>query len=103
MTRIDPLSDFTNPDITKVLTIPYGDGFVSAGIAEIRGRTYAIPVVWNIEDSLWDVIEVDTMLQYRAVGIDLWSKIGIELRQPDRDEIFYVLIAGVANLPHPPL
>jgi hypothetical protein len=102
MSDIDPLQDFANPDMTIVRKIIYGDTFAVVGIAYIRGQTYAIPLIWNAEDDTYEVVPVSMLLQRNGVALNFWSIIGVDLRDPARDEILHLLIPGVANLQHPP-
>jgi hypothetical protein len=99
---IDNLQDFTNPEMTMVRKIIYGDTFAVVGVAFIRGQTYAIPLIWNDEDDAYEVLHVSILLQHKVVGLNFWSIVGVDLRNPARDEIMHLLIPGVANLPHPP-
>jgi hypothetical protein len=104
MRDIDPLRDFINPEMTMVRKILCNDIYVVAGITTIRGQTYASPLIWNDADAAYEVLAISVLLQpgIGAAGLNLWSKVGVELRQPHRDEILHLLIPGVANLPHSP-
>ncbi|MFM2424215.1 MAG: hypothetical protein RLZZ70_606 [Candidatus Parcubacteria bacterium] len=72
------------------------------GKATIHGRHYAIPLKWNAALDTYETVSFEQMLRCNKAGIRMWSQIGMELCRFARDEILYLLIPGVANLPHPP-
>jgi len=105
MREIDPWKSFADPNITEVRHVLLKDGVsATVGIANIRNRTYAVPLVWNEVENQYESLSVNQILNSEfSVSLKLWSQIGNYLRSKSkREEVVYLLLKEVANLDHSP-
>lgn len=102
MRHSDPWKCFENPKITELVHVILSeDVSVRVGIAIIRNRTYAIPMIWDTNSEAYNVLAITDMLgSGNPHRLSALSKVDNYLRDRLRDRRIYLLINGVANLNH---